>query len=69
MATHKSDDPSPIDSDDLNDLPEDLVEDIEEGAEEDLGDETQSNEERTALEGMEQRGFIDPRGEDDEESE
>jgi hypothetical protein len=68
MATHNND-PDPIDSDDLDNLPDDLVDDIEEGSDDDLGDETQSNEERTALEGMEQKGFIDPRGEDAEESE
>jgi hypothetical protein len=65
MATHTSD-PDPLDSDELDDLPDDLVEDIERESNDDLGDETQSNEERTALEGMEQKDFIDPRGEDDE---
>jgi len=68
MATHTSD-PDPLDSDGLDDLPDDLVEEIEEGSNDDLGDETQSNEERTALEGMEQKHLIDPRGEDDDESE
>ena len=65
MAMHTIE-PDPLDSDGLDDLPDDLVEDIEEESSDDLGDETQSNEERTALEGMEQRAFIDPRGEDDE---
>ncbi len=67
MTMHKSsdEDVDPIDADDLDDLPDDLVEDIE-ADDEDLGDETQSNEERTALEGLDQDGFIDPRGEDRE---
>jgi hypothetical protein len=59
----------PIDGDDDAGLPDDLLESIEDTPEEedDFGDETQSNEERAAEEGMEQTDFIDPRGEDERE--
>jgi hypothetical protein len=67
MTMHTND-LDPVDPDDLDDLPDDLVEDIEGEASDELGDETQSNEERTALEGMEQNDLIDPRGEDDDET-
>ncbi len=65
MATHKSD-PDPIDSYGIDDLPDELEEEIETEASDDFGDETQSNEERSALEGMTQDALIDPRGEDDD---
>jgi hypothetical protein len=58
-----------IDQDDESDLPDDLLESIEDTPDEDFGDETQSNEERTAEEGMEQTDLIDPRGEDEREDE
>jgi hypothetical protein len=58
-----------LDADDLSDLPDDLIESVEDTPGEELGDETQRNEERTAQEGLEQTHFIDPRGEDDDESE
>lgn len=67
MATRETD-LDPIDPDDLDSLPDDAVEGIETDSDDDFGDETQSNEERTALEGMEQSGFIDPRGEDTEDA-
>lgn len=54
-------------TDDLGDLPEDLLENIAKNPPDEFGDETQSNEERTAEEGLEQEGFIDPRGEDEPE--
>ena len=59
----------PIDSDDDGGLPDDLLESIEDTPEEedDFGDETQSNEERAAEEGLEQTDLIDPRGEDERE--
>ena len=56
-----------LDQDDEADLPDDLLESIEDTPSDDFGDETQSNEERTAEEGIEADGFIDPRGEDHEE--
>jgi len=56
-----------IDQDDEGDLPDDLLESIEDTPDDDFGDETQSNEERTAEEGMEQTDLIDPRGEDERE--
>lgn len=55
-----------IDEVDEADLPDDVLESIED-TDDDLGDETQSNELRTAEEGMEQTDFIDPRGEDEHE--
>jgi hypothetical protein len=58
---------NPPDSDDLTDLPDDLLEGIEDTPTDEFGDETQSNEERTAQEGLEQNDFIDPRGEDEPE--
>lgn len=56
-----------IDEDDEGGLPDDLLESIEDtpSEDDDFGDETQSNEERAAEEGMEQTDLIDPRGEDD----
>ena len=59
----------PIDADDDGGLPDDLLESIEDTPEEedDFGDETQSNEERAAEEGLEQTDLIDPRGEDERE--
>ncbi|MEO7324504.1 MAG: hypothetical protein ABIW82_06720 [Dokdonella sp.] len=54
-------------ADDLTDLPDDLIESIQETPGDEFGDETQSNEERTAEEGLDQDGLIDPRGEDDSE--
>lgn len=68
MATHKSD-PNLVDVDAIDDLPDEVEENIEVESSDDFGDETQSNEERTALEGMEQTELIDPRGEDDDDSE
>lgn len=62
MATQQTD----PDSDEIDDLPVELEEEIENETSDDFGDETQSNEERTALEGMEQNALIDPRGEDDD---
>jgi hypothetical protein len=56
-----------IDQDDEGDLPDDLLESIEDTPDDDFGDETQSNEERTAEEGLEQTDLIDPRGEDERE--
>ena len=57
-----------IDQEDQDDLPDDVLESIEDTPDDDdFGDETQSNEERTAEEGLEQTGFIDPRGEDEPE--
>ncbi|MEO7432155.1 MAG: hypothetical protein ABIR62_09025 [Dokdonella sp.] len=64
MATQKTDPGSPT-SEEINDGPEDIEEEIDVEAADDFGDETQSNEERAALEGMEQESLIDPRGEDD----
>ncbi|MEO5561042.1 MAG: hypothetical protein ABIO49_13990 [Dokdonella sp.] len=58
---------NPADPDDLIDLPDDLLESIQETPGNEFGDETQSNEERTAEEGLDQAGFIDPRGEDEPE--
>lgn len=58
-----------IDQDDEGDLPDDLLESIEDTPDDDFGDETQSNEERTAEEGLEQTDLIDPRGEDEREDE
>ena len=58
---------NPVDADDLNDLPDDLRESIEDTPNDEFGDETQDNEERTALEGLEQDELMDPRGEDDSE--
>jgi len=58
-----------IDQDDQDDLPDDVLESIEDTPLDDFGDETQSNEERTAEEGLEQNSFIDPRGEDEREDE
>jgi len=59
----------PTDADDDGGLPDDLLESIEDTPEEedDFGDETQSNEERAAEEGLEQTDLIDPRGEDERE--
>jgi len=59
----------PLDQDDQADLPDDLLESIDDTPADEFGDETQSNEERTAEEGIEQDDFIDPRGEDDREDE
>ena len=58
-----------LEPDDASDLPDDLLESIEDTPEEedDFGDETQSNEERAAEEGLEQTDLIDPRGEDERE--
>lgn len=56
-----------IDQDDEGDLPDDVLESIEDTPDDDFGDETQSNEERTAEEGLEQTDMIDPRGEDERE--
>ncbi len=55
-----------LDQDDESDLPDDLLESIEDTPtdEDDFGDETQSDEEYAAEEGLEQTDFIDPRGED-----
>lgn len=58
---------NPANSDDLTDLPDDLLESIKETPDNEFGDETQSNEERTAEEGLDADGFIDPRGEDEPE--
>ena len=58
---------NPADPDDLADLPDDLRESIQETSDNEFGDETQSNEERTAEEGLDAAGFIDPRGEDEPE--
>lgn len=55
------------DESDPADLPDDLLEDVEDTPSDEFGDETQSNEERAAEEGMEQTDFIDPRGEDEHE--
>lgn len=65
MATQKTDFVPPA-SDDINDGPEEIEEEVDVEATDDFGDETQSNEERAALEGMEQDSLIDPRGEDDD---
>lgn len=58
-----------IDEDDEAALPDDLLESIEDtpSEDDDFGDETQSNEERAAEEGLEQTDLIDPRGEDERE--
>ena len=55
-----------LDQNDESDLPDDLLESIEDTPtdEDDFGDETQSDEELAAEEGLEQDDFIDPRGED-----
>lgn len=55
-----------LDQDDEPDLPDDLIESIEDTPteEDDFGDETQSDEEFAAEEGLEQDDMIDPRGED-----
>lgn len=60
-----------IDEDDEAGLPDDLLESIEDtpSEDDDFGDETQSNEERAAEEGLEQTDLIDPRGEDEREDE
>ncbi|MGH8173492.1 MAG: hypothetical protein ACREPX_10100 [Rhodanobacteraceae bacterium] len=58
-----------INEDDEAGLPDDLLESIEDtpSDEDDYGDETQSNEERVAEEGLELDDLIDPRGEDERE--
>jgi hypothetical protein len=53
----------PLD-DDL-DLSEDVLESLEDVPDDDYGDETQDDEERAAVDGMEQDDLIDPRGEDE----
>jgi len=53
----------PLD-DDL-DLSEDVLESLEDVPDDDYGDETQDDEERSAIDGLEQDDFIDPRGEDE----
>ena len=55
-----------LDQDDESDLPDDLLESIEDTPSDldDFGDETQMDEDYAAEEGLEQEGFIDPRGED-----
>jgi hypothetical protein len=53
----------PLD-DDL-DLSEDVLESLEDVPDDDYGDETQDDEERAAVDGLEQEDFIDPRGEDE----
>jgi hypothetical protein len=55
-----------IEQDDESDLPDDVLESIEDTPSDldDFGDETQMDEEYAAEEGLEQDGFIDPRGED-----
>jgi hypothetical protein len=57
-----------LDQDDESDLPDDLLESIEDTPteEDDFGDETQSDEDYAAEEGLEQDAFIDPRDEDED---
>ena len=57
-----------LDQDDEADLPDDLVESIEDtpSDEDDFGDETQFDEQFETEEGLEQKGFIEPRPERDE---
>jgi len=55
----------PLDQDDESDLPDDLLENIEDTTDSDFGDETQSDEDYAAEEGLEMNDFIDPRGEDE----
>ena len=57
-----------LDQDDESDLPDDLLESIEDtpAEEDDFGDETQSDEDYAAEEGLEQDAFIDPRDEDED---
>lgn len=53
--------------DDDMDLSDDVLEGLDDTPDDDWGDETQEDEEYAAEEGLEQDGFIDPRGEDEDD--